>query len=152
MTCTSQIKYNFYMANLIECHGKQKKRVTIWTKTYVLVLFYRNTWVNHVQSISDYLFYYINLRAAQTCELARMARTWMEILAKIILRSFLVSWHAVRFPHCILYNYQPCKSVIWQIVSHRKIMSPEGDINFREETILTRLIIVLLHRISYTVP
>jgi hypothetical protein len=35
----------------------------------------------------------------------------------------------------IIYNYQPCKSVIWRIVSQRKIMSLEGGINFRGETI-----------------
>jgi hypothetical protein len=51
----------------------------------------------------------------------------------------------------ILYSYQPCESVIWRIVSQRKIMSPDGLIewgtNFRGETIrhitLTRLMIVL---------
>jgi hypothetical protein len=39
----------------------------------------------------------------------------------------------------IIYNYQPCKSVIWRIVSQKKIMSPEGlpegAINFRGERI-----------------
>jgi hypothetical protein len=34
-----------------------------------------------------------------------------------------------------LYNYQHCKSVRWRIVSQRKIISPEGGINFLWETI-----------------
>jgi hypothetical protein len=44
-------------------------------------------------------------------------------------------WWAINSKYNTLYNYQPCKSVIWWIFSHRKIMSPEGGINFRGETI-----------------
>ena len=47
------------------------------------------------------IYFYIILASSkwsyldQTCELAKMASTWMEILAKIIFHSLLASWRAV---------------------------------------------------------
>ena len=46
----------------------------------------------------------------------------------------------------MIYNYQPCKSVIWRIVSLLEFMPSSGDIIFLWDTIrhitLTRLIII----------
>ena len=39
---------------------------------------------------------------AQTCQLARMTSTWMEIFAKIILHSHLASGG---FPHCMMHFF-----------------------------------------------
>ena len=55
---------------------------------------------------------------------------------KLMMQVNVILFHYSTALSAILYNYQPCKSVIWQIVF------PEGGINFRRETI----------RISYTVP
>ena len=63
-------------------HGmRNKKRQTIWIKTYISILFYRNTKVNRIQSIHFGLFILQDqparsklLYLSQTCELVRMAR------------------------------------------------------------------------------
>jgi hypothetical protein len=61
--------------------------------------------VNHAQSIHSinfglFILFHQLTRGklsyfAQTCQLVRMASTWTEILAKIILHSHLASWRAV---------------------------------------------------------
>ena len=78
-----------------------KKRATILMKTYVSVLFYRITQVNHVHSIHSInfgLFIIINWRAVN---FRNSSKHWMEILAKIILPSHLASGS---FSHCQLHT------------------------------------------------